>query len=271
MNTIGFILTYRNLKSHWLWQDAKKFLRWTDLVMDAAWEPTTSIFGNSRVMLERGQLVTSIRTLMHQWGTNSRYVSDFLDLLESERMIVCESTKAYTIITIVGYDEQQRGLGNGYNDKNPPPSFVGAERKRLHQESREGSQNKENNNIINNTSFLSIEEENLKFVEIIKNDEELMMRAASALKVETEKILQLLEMFKDENIFISRRHTDFSNFKAHFINWSRNLFNKDTSNGTGQQKGKSKQGRDADSQSKYDPRRGTPAGNHTSKDYGSSF
>ena len=170
-----------------------------------------------------------------------------------------------------GYDEQQRGLGNEKKKKNPPPGFVGAERKRLHQESREGSQNKENNNIINNTSYLSIEEENLKFVEIIKNDEELMMRAASALKVETEKILQLLEMFKDENIFISRRHTDFSNFKAHFINWSRNLFNKDTSNGTGQQKGKSKQRRDADSQSKYDPRRGTPAGNHTSKDYGSSF
>ena len=69
-------------------------------MMEAAYERTTTRFGNSSVPLERGQIVTSIRRLMHRWGTNSRYVKEFLNLLENEKLIVCESCRAEAAKTI---------------------------------------------------------------------------------------------------------------------------------------------------------------------------
>lgn len=267
MSRAGYVLIYRNMKDHWLWRDPKKYLRWNDLLMDAAWEDHYAIFGNSRVMLERGQLVTSIRTLMHQWGTNSRYVSDFLELLESEHMIVCETKKAYTIITIVGYDEQQRGLGNGYNDAKPPPPPPVTERKRLHQESREGSLSKEDNNI-NNNSSISIEEQNLKFVELIKTDDDAMKRAVRSLKRDEETVLELLEIFASDNSFTSKRHADFNDFKGHFIHWAREYLRKEQRYGNGKKQKTDSRGNLPD---RYANRRGTDAKDHTEEDYNDTF
>jgi len=266
MSNTGYVLIYRNMKDHWLWRDPKKYLRWNDLLMDAAWETHYTIFGNSRVMVERGQLVTSIRTLMHQWGTNSRYVSDFLELLESEHMIVCETKKTYTIITIVGYDEQQRGLGNGYNDAKPPLPPPVMEQKRLHQESREGSLSKEDNNI-NNNSSISIEEQNFKFVELIKNDDGLLKEARLTLGCGNEEILELLEVFMHDSNFKSKRYPDFDAFKGHFINWSREYIRKEQAYG----KRKSPKTREGNSTNRLDSRRGHNAEDHKAEDYDGAF
>lgn len=266
MNNIGFIYLYRNMRGHWLWRDPKKFLRWTDLLMEAAWEPASTVFGNSRVLLERGQLVTSVRTLMHRWGTNSRYVSDFLDLLEAEKMIVTETTKAYTLITIVGYDEQQRGQGNGYNEETPPPAND-TQHLRLRQGQREESQSKEDNNINNNNSSLSIEEQNLKFVELIKTNNGLMEEAMLGLRREKSVVLELLELFMHDINFKSMSHPDCNAFRSHFINWSREYLRKEQAYANR----KPKPGGGGSSQDRYENRRGTDAKDHTAEDYTGTF
>ena len=269
MINVGKVFMPRNIRDHWLWRDPKKFIRWTDLVMEAVWEPGSTVFGNTRVELDRGQIVTSIRTLMHRWGTNSRYVTDFLDLLESEKIIITETTKVYTLITIVDYDEQQRGSGDGLNEQKLPHGTADEEHLRLHQRQREGSQFKEDNNINNkNSSLSSTREENLKFYEDLKNNENETEDLAKLLECEAEKIRTMMLKFFIEAV--DEEHKSAGKFRKHFINWSRIRLDKEREkeNGNRKQQSKTRGGSDND---RLSNRRGTPAGDHKSEDYGGSF
>lgn len=271
MLNVGKIFIPRRIRDHWLWHDAKKYLRWNDLVMEAAWQPMPAVFGNSRFMLQRGQLVTSVRLLMHRWGTNSRYVTDFLTLLEAESMISCERTRTYTIITIIGYDEDQRGADNGNYGESPPPESADPQHKRLHQERREGSPLKEDNNINNktiNSSSIPVEELNQKFAESIKENDLAIDRAMVTLRCDKEKVLELLELFVNDVNFSSKRHADFSDFSGHFINWSREFLRKEKKYGNGKTK---QTGSGGNAQDKYAARRGVDAKDHTAEDYGDTF
>ena len=270
MINVGKVFIPRNIRDHWLWRDPKKYLRWTDLVMDAAWEHTSTVFGNTRVELERGQIVTSIRTLMHRWGTNSRYVSDFLDLLEAEKMIVTETTKVYTLITILGYDEQQRGLGNGFSEQNLTRGTIDEEHLRLHQRQREGSQSKEDNNIKNNnSSSSSTREENLKFFENLKNKKNEIEDLATLLECEAEKIRTMMEKFIIEAV--DEEHGSAGKFRTHFINWARKHLEIQNCKNNGNGKQQPKSGGGGSSPDKYENRRGTDAKDHAEEDYFGTF
>ena len=266
MLNIGKVFLPRNIRDHWLWDDANKYKRWNDLVMEATWVRTKFRFGNVKGWLERGQQVTSVRTLMHRWKTSSRYVSDFLADLESENLIKVETFTTHTIITILNYDIYQgdpHDVGGAILETAPAEQMG----KRIRQ--REGSQSKEDNNINNNinSSLLSVEEQNFEFVEQIKSNDLAMEQAVVALRCEKEKVLELLEMFVNDNNFISKRHDDFNDFKSHFINWSRQYLRKEKPNGNG----KSKKGGGGNSQDRYANRRGTDAKDHTAEDYDSTF
>lgn len=266
MNNTGFIRTYRNVRDHWLWQDPRKFLRWTDLMMEAAYERTTTRFGNSSVPLERGQIVTSIRRLMHRWGTNSRYVKEFLNLLENEKLIVCESSKAYTIITMVGYDEMQGGGSENY-----PPETVESEHHRLHQGQRDEPHFKEDNNIIikNNHPTHNAREDNKKFSEQLKNDETALEDAAAALDCTRQRLLILIDKFTGSVNFKDKEHKDYADFKTHFIDWAGYHVGKNLSNNGNQSKQRPEKGETA--QDKYAARRGFDAADHKAEDYSTTF
>jgi len=266
MLNIGKVFMPRNLRDHWLWDDAHKYQRWNDLVMEAAWTRTKFRFGNAKGWLERGQQVTSIRTLMHRWKTSSRYVTEFLADLESENMIKIETLTTHTIITIVDYDTYQ---GEAPEDETavletPPAEHIG---KRIRQ--REGSQSKEDNNINNNnlnSSSLTVEEQNLKFVEEIKTNDLLMERAMTALRCGKEKVLELLDRFVSTSNFSSKSHTDFQDFRSHFVNWSMKYLINEQQNGNAKTKPAG-----GNSKDRYASRRGADAKDHTEEDYDSPF
>ena len=268
MKNVGFIYTYRHMRDHWLWQEPKKYIRWEDLMMEAVWERTPTRFGKYKIILERGQLVTSVRVLMHRWKTNSKCITDFLSLLESENMIVCDRGKAYTIITMVGYNELQRGQG----DDIMPPETADAEQHRLHQGQHDGSPFEEEKKINNkkNSPTLTAQEENLKFFEVLKSDDPAMEFAMSALECTRDRLLKLLQKCTNGVNFKDKRHDGYSDFKAHFLDWASLRVDKDIKK-NGRQQSKQISDGAGKAQDGFATRRGTDAKDHRAEDYDKTF
>ena len=274
----GWITLHRKIQDHWIWQDAKNFQRWVDLIMMARWETSQAKtrFGKAKVMLQRGQLVTSIRTLMHRWKTSSKCVTDFLSDLENEDMIQCDPHKKYTVITICQYDLYQHNMDSGEEEEEPEPDSAVEERNRLRKERRVRAPIKQDNNNKNITTknssiSSSAREKNLKFFNDLKNSEKEIGQAAASLKCEEKLVLEMLDDFFNEINFKETDHDSLSHFKKHFFDWARIYLQNNRNNGTGKQKAKSKRGGAETATNQYDPRRGTPAGDHSSQDYGKSF
>ena len=267
MINVGKVFIPRNIRDHWLWDDDRKYKRWSDLIMEAAYTRTRFHFGNAKGWLERGQQVTSVRTLMHRWKTSSRYVTDFLADLESENLITVETLTTHTIITIVNYGIYQ---GDQASDESAPAEIQIVERFGKRDSQHEGSQFKEDNNINNNnTSSYSTREKNLKFFEDLKNNENEIEDLAKLLECEAERIRTMMEKFIIE--VVDEEHKSAGKFRTHFINWSRKHLEIQDSknNGNGKQKPESSAG--GVSNDRYASRRGTDAKDHKAEDYDGTF
>lgn len=94
---------------HWIWNtSSRRFQRWVDLLFLASWKDREVGFGSSIVKLKRGQIVTSLRTLMRRWKTNNTTVANTLKLFADNGMIKCYRGKSYMLITVTNYDKYQR-------------------------------------------------------------------------------------------------------------------------------------------------------------------
>ena len=108
---VGWIALYRAITDHWVWNtSAKQFQRWVDLLFLASWKPRKVGFGPYMVNVERGQLVTSIRSLMGRWKTNNTTVTSTLNMFVQNGMItyVYDKKRRMTTITIINYNKYQR-------------------------------------------------------------------------------------------------------------------------------------------------------------------
>jgi len=265
MKMNGWITLHRRIQEHWIWQDDKKFKRWVDLIMMAAWETTAVRFFKVHIRLKRGQLITSVRTLMHRWRTNSRYVTEFLADLENEAMIVCVRNKTYTIITIINYDQYQSAQGAAEEVQSPPPKTGETEHNGIHQRPHDSSTYKQDNNI-NNSPHQNTRDGNEKFFLELKSSDLFFDQMAASLHCDQNKLMLLLEDFYNEVSAKGTEHHSAGDFKKHFFDWARIQLQK--KNGT---RGKQDGGGGGNAQDRYATRRGTDVGNYTSKDYGGPF
>lgn len=102
----NFLPLSRELANHWLWED-KPFARgqaWIDLLMLANYEDKKVPRGNKVITLKRGDANTSINSLSKRWGWDRKTVGKFLEQLESDGMVLANSSPYGTTITIVNYD-----------------------------------------------------------------------------------------------------------------------------------------------------------------------
>lgn len=106
----GFITLHRKIQDHWLWSCEKEFSKpqaFIDLLLLANHEPRTISLGNEIITVERGQHVTSEVKLMARWGWGKTKLRNFLKLLENDGMIIKNSNKKQTTITVCNYDDYQ--------------------------------------------------------------------------------------------------------------------------------------------------------------------
>ena len=112
----GWISLYRSIQDHWLWQEKpfSKAQAWLDLLLSANHKEAKILMDNTLIKLEKGSFFTSELKLADRWGWSKKKVRNFLELLSNDNMIVKESTKKGTKITIVNYNVyQQRGNHEG--------------------------------------------------------------------------------------------------------------------------------------------------------------
>ena len=106
----GWIKIYRQIKDNWIWKDKEPFDKrsaWIDLVLSVNHENRKIPFENGFIEIERGQILTSIKQLANKWKWSRHKVSDFLDQLERDTMILQVRDTRKTLVSIVNYNIYQ--------------------------------------------------------------------------------------------------------------------------------------------------------------------
>lgn len=115
----GWLKLHRKLQESWVWKD-KPFARgqaWIDLLFIVNYTDGKTSISGKPVLIQRGQIHTSVSKLAARWGWDRKKVMRFLDVLESDHMIVQKRTSDGTTITIVNYEVYQtNGTTDGTTD-----------------------------------------------------------------------------------------------------------------------------------------------------------
>lgn len=105
----GWISVHRQLQEHWLWEDKpfSKGQAWIDLLMSANHCDRKILLGNELIEVKAGSFITSEVKLMDKWGWGKTKLRAFLDVLQSDGMIVKKSDRKKTTIIIENYSVYQ--------------------------------------------------------------------------------------------------------------------------------------------------------------------
>lgn len=109
----GWIKIYRQIRNHWIWKDKEPFDKrsaWIDLLLSVNHKSKKIPFENDFIEIERGQTLTSIKQLAERWSWSRHKVSDYLNQLEQDTMIVQVRDTRKTLVSIVNYSKYQPAL-----------------------------------------------------------------------------------------------------------------------------------------------------------------
>ena len=106
----GYILLHRQIQEHWLWTSNDKFddrSAWIDLLLMANHDDGKVPFNKGYITVKRGQHLTSQVKLAARWHWTRDRIKRYLKRLENDGMIVTDTTRNNTLVTIVNYDNYQ--------------------------------------------------------------------------------------------------------------------------------------------------------------------
>jgi DNA replication protein DnaD len=103
----GYIKVYRKIASNPLWMQ-KPFSdgqAWLDMLLIANYKTGYITKRGARIIVERGQIGTSIKGLADRWGWSRGKVNRFIKHLENEHQIKQQISNVTTLITLLNYEE----------------------------------------------------------------------------------------------------------------------------------------------------------------------
>ena len=103
----GWVKVYRDITSHWVWQNPEYYRAWMYLLISANHKEKTWLHNGNLVKIKRGELVTSLDTLGSTFNWSRSKVRHFLKLLKKDTMIRTHSNTNYTHLSICNYDTYQ--------------------------------------------------------------------------------------------------------------------------------------------------------------------
>ena len=106
----GWISIYRQIQEHWIWKSKEPFDKrsaWIDLLLLVNHQKEEIEFDGAIIEVERGQRITSLEKLANRWKWSRHKVSDFLNRLEQEHMLVQVRDNKKTLISIENYSKYQ--------------------------------------------------------------------------------------------------------------------------------------------------------------------
>lgn len=220
----GWIKIHRDIATHWIFQDECKFKWWIDLLLMASYEDNKQLVGDRLIEVKRGQMIVSLSFLSKRWGKAKGTILKFLELLESDHMIDRFTDRKVTILTICKYESYQevekQSLTDVVNDCLPMTDRCLTEVKKL----------EEVKEIYNTPTAHTCEGEqdfiNRYRAEGMWADVALILHAKSV-----DDCQHLFDRWVLEYQHKGQTHRDYTDFKAHFIQWARITIQKEKSNG----------------------------------------
>lgn len=105
----GWVSLHREIQEHWLWEDKpfSKGQAWLDLILLANHKDNKFLLGNELCEVKEGSFITSELKLMERWGWGKEKTRNFLNLLQTDNMIIKKADRKKTTITIVNYSKFQ--------------------------------------------------------------------------------------------------------------------------------------------------------------------
>lgn len=105
----GYIKIHRQIQDCWIWNTGKfdKRSAWIDLLMSANHREVKMLYDGKLQEIQRGQFITSIKSLAERWEWSKSTVFEFLNILALDGMLNKESDSKRTLITITNYDKYQ--------------------------------------------------------------------------------------------------------------------------------------------------------------------
>lgn len=117
----GFIPIKRSLFEHFLAKEKRVFSRfeaWLDLIQMATFkEQNEQIIKGKVIVCKRGQLIASVRFLQERWTWSMHKVTDYLELLRSQQMLLIDKESGVSRITLVNF-EKHNDLNGGNGSPN---------------------------------------------------------------------------------------------------------------------------------------------------------
>lgn len=109
MNNLGWVSLHRQIMNNWIWEN-KPFAygqAFIDMVLMANHKDNEMLFEGKIIIVKRGSFHTSILKLSERYGWNRKKTTNFINLLEKQKMVTTNRTTHGTTITIVNYDKYQ--------------------------------------------------------------------------------------------------------------------------------------------------------------------
>lgn len=116
MSRYGYIKLHRQVQDHWIY-DIKpydKLHAWIDLLLLANYEQNKTMYKGELQITNPGQIQTSLKALAEKWGWSVNKVKKFLNVLESDGMLIQKRTSKGTTLTVENWGKfQGRGIAEG--------------------------------------------------------------------------------------------------------------------------------------------------------------
>lgn len=119
----GWIKIHRKIKDHWLFTEKRvysKFEAWNFILLSCAFNDRKVVTGTHLIDIKRGQYMTTETVLMNEFQWSKSKLRSFLRLLERDEMILKESDRKKTIITVIKYEDYQIHELNDIPDPEKP-------------------------------------------------------------------------------------------------------------------------------------------------------
>lgn len=117
---VGWIALWRQFEEHPDWREPRVFSRaeaWIYLIMKANWIESIARDGTS---VSRGEILTSLRFLAHEWTWSVGKVTRYLDGLNNIKQLEFKTEQRRTKIRLVNYEKYQSVIQDGETKTEQP-------------------------------------------------------------------------------------------------------------------------------------------------------
>lgn len=213
----GWIMLYRSIKKHWIFDDAKFFKWWVIMLMEVNHSERKINIGYNIYTIKKGQSANSLRTWAELFNTSTKSVSKFFKMLSNDNMIKTE---------IIGKGKQSTTLVNinNYMDYQGSKETLTTTQETT-QATTQGKRERDTNNNYNNYNNYNNGEKALavydNFIKEIKEGKHTMAieQIYMRLKVRKGTLQKVLEDYKGQIIIDKKVHRNTQEMLSHFNNY----------------------------------------------------